>query len=167
MNQNELVIDITHTFIAQAAPEELPLFPALSQIYGENPENITRPESGKDQTLGFGLEVVAPILTPVVMMIVTEALTRSSKKVVDSAVDAFLARFRDALRKVFRLPPHPQDVPDFTPEQLVQVREAVIELAHDCNQPALSEEQAKLLAAVVVEKLATARASAQPPGQKL
>ncbi len=107
MNQNELVLDITHAFIAQAAPEELPLFPGLSQIYRENPENITRPESGKDQMLGFGLVEGAPILTPVVMTIVTEALTYGSKKVVDSSVDAFLARCRDALRKFFRLPPHP------------------------------------------------------------
>lgn len=167
MNQNELVIDITHAFIAQAAPEELPLFPGLSQIYRENPENITRPESGKDQMLGFGWVEVAPVVTPFVMMIVTEVLTYGSKKVVDSAVDAFLTRCWNAFRRLFRIPPRPKDVPEFTPEQLAQVREMIIKRARDVPQPVLSEEQAQLLADVVVKNLTTAQLSAQLDRQKL
>jgi hypothetical protein len=159
LNQNELVIDITHDFIAQVAPDELSLFPGLSQKYRKNPEQFTGHEADKDQMLGFGLAEVILILTPIVMKIVTEALTYSNEKVVDSAVDAFLAKCWSAVRKLLRIAPRPKEVPNYTSEQLVQIRATIIRAAHSFKQLSIPEEQAQLLAEIAVGKLATAQSS--------
>jgi hypothetical protein len=95
------------------------------------------------------------------MKIVTEALTYSNEKVTHSAVDAFLAKCRRVLRKLFRRVSRHKDVPNFTPEQLERVHATVIKQAHAFKQLGISEEQAQLLAALVVEKLAIAQSSKQ------
>ena len=153
-NRNELVIDIVHAFITQVAPEELSRFSRLSRLYRENPENITRPKSEKDDMLGFGLGEVEHILTPLVMTIVTEVLIRLT----DPTVDTLLAKGKNALRRFFRKPPPPQPVPNFTPERFTQLREVIDKTFDEIEgfeSLPLSNEQKKILKAMFIEKLAT------------
>jgi hypothetical protein len=86
------------------------------------------------------------------MTIVTEALT----EITGAAVDTFLARCKGAFRRFFRIPPRPQPVPNFTPEQLARIGKA-IEQTRGFRSFALSKEQKEILAALVIKTLTTTR----------
>jgi hypothetical protein len=83
------------------APQELPIFPALSDAYFANP-SAALSQRKRDIALGFGTEVLPTLLTPVVVFIlcqVQEIFTDALKKV---ATDTLAKGGTIALRGIFK-----------------------------------------------------------------
>ena len=68
-----LVASLARSAVAQAAPEELPLFRATSETYFENPQALEQRGSG-DQMLGFGAEAALVLVTPVALSVARDVL---------------------------------------------------------------------------------------------
>lgn len=145
---------IVHGVVAKLAPEELSMVDSLRGLDDEVAlKRLTgRPRRG--EPLGFGVEVTAALLTPVLWIAVDEAVRR----VVSAAGRE--TRTRLVRRWPFgRRDPVPVSVPSLTREQLETVEQAVLAAA---QQARLSSERGERIADAVVRRLALA----QPEGER-
>ena len=62
------VADLSRDVVAALAPAELPLFNTVSREYAKDPERALKAAAGREEILGFGVEV-GLLLTPVVISI--------------------------------------------------------------------------------------------------
>jgi hypothetical protein len=151
--QNQLVADIARDVVAQMAPQELPFFPARSEAYFQNPHKMRPDQTGKDETLGFGVDgATIALMTPIIMSIVDEVVKVICEDVIPDEINQsgimnkMFKMFRSAKKgnKKVTLPLA------LTPEQLKQVHNKAISSALELN---LSKVQADLLATSLVGKL--------------
>jgi hypothetical protein len=160
-----VVAQLARAAVAQAAPEELPLFRATSEAYFEDPQSLTRERSG-DEMLGFGVEDALVLVTPVALTVAREVLEFIVDEVSGHARDAgreVIGRIADRLLRRGgsastaaggggSAPAPAPEPPDLTDAQLQQVRALALEKA---QQLALPPEKASLLADSLVGSLAT------------
>ncbi|MER7988038.1 hypothetical protein ABTY53_21000 [Streptomyces noursei] len=106
-----------------------------------------RRRSRRPEPLGFGLDEVAVLVTPVVWLVVDQA----AKRIADSAVDGASKGAKAVLRKALRRPTASVVVPPLTPAQLGEVRRAVLEMA---ARRGLAQKRAMAVADAVVARLA-------------
>lgn len=139
--------DVVRDVVAKAAPEELPLVEGLSRFDDETVMRRLTRRSRPREPLGFGLDEVAGLVTPVVWIAVEETVRR----VVDSAVAGVTKRPRARLRKLLRRRGSQLTVPPLTREQIVEVQQRVLELA---VHKGLEREQAVTLADLLGARLA-------------
>jgi hypothetical protein len=150
---NDLVADVARQLVARTAPQELPLFRAVSDAYFRDPRTVLEPKGGRDDLLGFGVDAAMMLVTPVAL------------EVAKSVVAFLVTQVRDAVEKegseaitgfVQRLFHRDNDddprTPPLTREQLDRVRELALEKAHQLKLP---DAQASLLADSMVGSLAT------------
>ncbi|MFE7931321.1 hypothetical protein ACFU6S_21815 [Streptomyces sp. NPDC057456] len=150
-NPGTLRDDIVNAVVAKLAPEELPLVKALR---GLDDAVTLRRLTGRprhDEPLGFGVEVVGALLTPVLWIAVDEAVRRVVASTVEQPGQTRLWPFRR------RREPVPISVPSLTPGQLETVQQAVLAAA---QQARLSSDRGERIADAVVRRLALA----QPDG---
>jgi hypothetical protein len=154
-----LVAQLARSALAQAAPEELPLFRATSEAYFEDPESLGRTGSGDDM-LGFGVDAALVLMTPVALTVARDVLNfvvaqvrvqadEHGKEAFDRLADRLLRRGESAARPATAEP----GPPELTDEQLEQVRALALEKA---VQLKLAPDKAELLADSLVGSLATA-----------
>jgi hypothetical protein len=154
--EDAVAADLARRAIAQAAPEELPLFRATSKAYFDDPEKTLAERGGRDEMLGFGVEAAVFILTPVALDVaksvvafvvahVRTAAERHAGSAIDGAVERVFARFAgdEATEQYER--------PKLTPEQLDEVRRVAHDRARALDLP---EAKAALLADALVGGLA-------------
>ncbi|MGW1255136.1 hypothetical protein ACWD5Q_08045 [Streptomyces sp. NPDC002513] len=117
---------------------------------------LTRPRR-RSEPLGFGLEAVGALLTPVLWIAVDEAVRR----VIDSTAERAA---RSGRRRLFgrRREPLPPSAPALTREQLETVERCVREAA---QQARLSRDRAERIADSVVRRLALAQPGGEQPEQ--
>ncbi len=155
--QQHLTTDVARDVVAQVAPQELPLFRSISSEYLKDPTSVTDKRSGRDEMLGFGLGDAAPFLTPVILYVVTEVikfLTEEVKKSLRKASSELIEEVVRGLFKKFNSPgKKTKQTTSLSPEQLIEVRRIALEKA---GQLKVSDEQAKLLADSIAERLASA-----------
>lgn len=73
--EDEAIARLSREFIAQAAPHELPLLRAVSDIYFNDPDRVRSGASGSvDKMLGFGSGEVFDLITPIVLIVVGEVV---------------------------------------------------------------------------------------------
>lgn len=140
------VSNVVRDVVAEAAPEELPLVEGLSRFDDEIVVRRLTRRSRPREPLGFGLEEVAALVTPVVWIVVQEAVRR----VVDSAVAGVAKGPWARLRRRLGRRAAPLTVPPLTREQIVEVRQRMLELA---AQSGLERERAVTLADLLVTRL--------------
>jgi hypothetical protein len=150
VTHNELVGDIARDVVTQLAPQELPIFRAVSDAYFANPESALKNLKSEDGVLGFGLDPTAFLFTPVVLHVVSELvqfLLPIAKKAVQDRVGSEVAELSKRLFKRFgRSTP-----PLLTQEDLTSLHRKVVQAAKNLH---LSDERAAALAnAVVVQCL--------------
>src|SRR5215475_6199891 len=63
----QLEAEFGRLLVAQLAPEELPLFGAMSRAFFADPKRARATRGGGDEILGFGLSEAAGLLTPAVL----------------------------------------------------------------------------------------------------
>ncbi|MFH9352849.1 hypothetical protein [Kitasatospora sp. NPDC017646] len=158
------VRDVVRDVVAEAAAEELPLVVWLTRF---DDASAVRRLAGRirSEPLGFGLGEVAALVTPVVWL----ALDQVGQRIAGAAVDGAAKGVRAGLRKVFRKGAAPVTIPPLTREQLVEVRQSVLDSA---AQRGMAEQRASAIADAVVARLALAdtgheSAEAEPHGTAL
>src|SRR5687768_14874350 len=89
LTYNELVSEIARDVVTQLAPQELPIFRAVSEAYFADPGNALKRLKSEDRALGFGLDSAAALLTPVVLAVLSEvfqSLVPIAKKAVEDGL---------------------------------------------------------------------------------
>ncbi|MFI0467975.1 hypothetical protein ACH347_28175 [Saccharopolyspora sp. 5N102] len=149
------VRDAVRAIVAEVAPEELPLVDGLRRFDDEAAVARLARGGNAREPLGFGLEEIVALVTPVVWIVLDEAV----RKAVGDAVDGASGGLRKAWRKVTRRSSEPLSVPALTTEQIADVRRRVFEMA---EKTGLDPERAEVLADRVVAQLALSATPERP-----
>ena len=153
-DHDALVAELAQRAVADAAPQELPLFRAVSRRYLRSPEGVLRGAEAKDELLGFGVETAATLLTPVALTVASSVLDFVVGELVRTVKDASPPAVRRLLRLGSSDSTEGRD-DALSQAQLRRVREIAVEKA---SALALPREQAELLADAMVGRLTTAAA---------
>jgi hypothetical protein len=149
IDRDQFIDSVAHDVVAQIAPQELSLFPTISEAYFKNPHQMRKGQEVKDELLGFGMETVSAVLmSPFVLAIVNDIVQALTQEVADSGVVRKLLEKLHLVKKrtgKFTTP--------FSHDQMEQVHHMAILKA---KQFKLSQEQAELLADSLVGRLALA-----------
>ncbi len=70
----ERVIGLARAAVTSLAPEELPVFEAVSARVARDPDRGLDPGRTREDLLGFGIDVAVPLLTPVAIAVAAEVL---------------------------------------------------------------------------------------------
>jgi hypothetical protein len=116
--EDQLVAEVAQDQVEQIPPQQAPIFPLLSEAYFQDPDKMLEAQ-GKDEMLGFGLEVGAVLLTPVVLtvtkdviefiagIVMTSVQTQSSG-LINEFVEKMFTKFRrEGEERGEKLPPPP------------------------------------------------------------
>lgn len=139
--------------VEDSAPEELPMFSAMSREFVERGIRLDR--AGRDVFLGFGIETAVALVTPAALELCRLVWESLRKEVTDATAEAAREGAGELLRRLrARFGAGDEDSPEvsFTPEQLVRVRERALRHAGALGLP---EEQQRLLAEAIVGALVT------------
>jgi hypothetical protein len=68
------LISLARAAVSSLAPEELPVFDAVSERCVRDPERGLRIGRTRDDVLGFGIDAIVPLLTPVAIAVAAEVL---------------------------------------------------------------------------------------------
>jgi len=149
IDQDQLITQVAHDVVAQMAPQELSLFPTISEAYFKNPRKMREGQAGKEEMLGFGMEAVSVVLmSPIVLTIVDDVIQALAQGVTESGI------VRKLLQKLHLVKRETEKISmPLSPEQMRQVHQLTIVKA---RQFKLSESQAQLLADSLVGRLALA-----------
>jgi hypothetical protein len=139
-------VELARVLIEKLAPEEQELFAVISAAYQRDPDRFANPARGRDEMLGFGVEVVSTLLTPVLLSAVSEVTKYLATEIsTRTGLRAWLQR------RFGRTPSTTALTGDhLTPEQLTRVREIVLA---KCRQAELPKGKATLVADGVVGAL--------------
>lgn len=149
------VNDVARDVVSAVAPEELPVFAAVSEAFAADPDLTVKGERSTDEVLGFG-SGMGPFLTPIVLSVVGEVidfLIAIARKAVHDGLSAEAADLVKAMLAKFHTK-KPATVSILTREQLVLVHDNVLRAAKRHRLPA---EQARDLADAVMARLVLAK----------
>jgi hypothetical protein len=153
-DEHELVGALAELVLEQAAPEELALFPELTDEYFRDPDAAVHIRQ-RDEAVGFGLELA--MLTPYVLAVVTPVVRMLASLVEESVHDELKPSVAQLVHRLFRrgdpLPSETAEPPELTTDQLRRIRSTAYERG---RQLGLDDPRAGLLADSVVGGLATA-----------
>ncbi len=162
----DVVAEVSRDVVGQIAPDELPVFSINSSAYFKNPTKALAAREGTDDALGFGVETVVPMLTPVVIAVVTDVVThltdivsaRLASGAEDAAGRGLHALFKSSAGQNAAgiAAGAGTGTAQLTAAQLAEVRSVALEKARQLKLP---ESQATLLADSLVGRLATASVS--------
>ncbi len=117
---------IVRVVVREAAPEELPVVDGLSAWTDTEIVARLNKRASRDERLGFGVDDVAVLVTPVLYIVLDQAL----RKGVDKSIDGLLGRLRrGGRRKVTSA-----DV-ELSPQQIAAIRAEVADLARERGVP--------------------------------
>ena len=144
-----LEAELGRVLVAQLAPEELPLFGAISRAFFADPQRAKPTRGGGDELLGFGIAEAAGLMTPAVLaaachvaLYLTEELGKAFAKAgVDSALEQ--------VKRLFRREPTAVKLDE---AQLAQIRTMALDTT---RQLKLSNAKALLLADTLVSHFAS------------
>src|SRR3569623_1972065 len=131
---NIVLCEVARDIIAEIAPHELPLFPAVSSAYLANPAAALKRPRGAEAALGFGTEFVPAILTTIVLYVLSEVLktlAEAARKAVADSLAKEATAARSAMFKRFHEPGQPAIAPILGEAQLATVRERIVRAGHD------------------------------------
>ncbi|WP_436955385.1 hypothetical protein [Streptomyces sp. SudanB182_2057] len=116
--------------------------------------------SGAREPLGYGLEDVVALATPVLLLILNDLARRATETVLDGATSR-LRRWRERRATV---PAVERAVPPLTTEQIADVR---LRVRTECLRAGITEDRAQALADAVAVELALGTSAdegnAEPP----
>jgi hypothetical protein len=142
----ELVAEI----IGEFAPEEQALLDALQDFDDETAIRHLTARKQRDERLGFGLETAGALVGPVVWIAVDEAVRRIIGATADKArASKRLRRLLPGRRKINVV----VTVPPLTQDQLLVVKQSVIDAAHKAR---IDPQRSENIAESVVSRLVLA-----------
>jgi hypothetical protein len=149
---------IVRDVIAEIAPAELPIVDGLCQLSPRMLRRRLRRRRRERDPVGFGLDQVTTLMTPVAWIVVDELVRRVTDDTADSYGHRIVRVLRAAIRRLTRRPatapvaePSSSAAPPaLTVQQLAAVRRQIAELA---PRHGLTTEEAEILGDRVVAKL--------------
>src|SRR5438105_796121 len=100
--QNQLIADLARDIVGQTAPQELPLFRATSTAYFKRPDKILKHTKGEEEMLGFGMVEAAVMMTPSVLVIMTQVVQFVTAEVQKSVATESASLISDLIKKMFK-----------------------------------------------------------------
>ncbi|MGW5240558.1 hypothetical protein ACWEOW_16635 [Monashia sp. NPDC004114] len=166
-----LISVLAQSVLAQAAPDELPVFDETAEDYFDDPAATLRPH-GRDEPVGFGIDIA--LLTPYVLAVATPVIQLIVGLVSDAVHTDSRSVLAPLVRRLLRLPePSAEGAADagagaaataaasageaplaLTTEQARQIHDVALERGRSLG---LVDELAALLADAVVGGLVVAR----------
>ena len=140
--------ELAQELVASLAPEELPLFGAMSRAFFEAGGRIRQSRGGDDDALGFGVAEAAALLTPVALTLAVAVGNFLADEIRKSFAAETAGFVREQVRRLFRREPSSVAL---TQAQLVRVRAVALEAA---TRTKLPKDKAALLADALVGRLA-------------
>ena len=125
-------------------------------------------KDAKDEMLGFGTEIVTPIMTPAVLAMATAIVNFVVASIKDPIKDETKGFLSDTIKKIFgklrdtqqdgkgkdsktTSKKKPMEAASYTPDQLKQIRKTAIQIA---KRQGLADRTAEMLADALLGKLA-------------
>jgi hypothetical protein len=140
----ELEAEFGRVLVAQLAPEELPLFGAMSRAFFADPKRARAPGGGGDEILSFGLSEAAGLLTPAVLAAACHIALYLTEEVGKAFAKAGADFVIEEVKRLFRREPTTAKLND---AQLAEIRKIVLDLTPKFK---LSNAKASLLADALV-----------------
>jgi hypothetical protein len=140
----QLEAEFGRLLVAQLAPEELPLFGAMSRAFFANPKQARSTKGGGDEILGFGLSEAAGLLTPAVLAVACRVALYLTEEVGKAFAKTGVDFVVEEVKRLFRREPTAAQLND---AQLAEIRAIVLDLAPKFK---LSNAKAALLADALV-----------------
>ncbi|MGO4615419.1 hypothetical protein AB4305_13210 [Nocardia sp. 2YAB30] len=138
--------DVVRDVVAEVAANELPLVDRLRRLGDERAVRVLgRRRSGRD-LLGFGIDEMVVLASPVVWIVLNEAAARLA----DGAVTSGSKAVRQWLNRRFSRAGNVAALPTLDPEQIAEVRAQVLDTA---LRSGMDEDRARLLADSVAGRL--------------
>lgn len=157
----DVVTELGRELVASVAPQELPLFRAISEDYFKRPEKVLGDQKGKDELLGFGYGEAIAYATPVVLAVTASVVKFLSEEVKKSLREEGASVVKETVKRLFRkFRPAGSAEPAgsahasiiVTPAQAGEVRRLALERARQLRLP---EADAARLADLLVQSLHT------------
>jgi len=141
----ELVAELARDLVGVIAPEELPLFAAMSKAWFADPARVQTNQG--DDVLAFGVAEAAALLSPVLLAAAT-ALNYAGEELGRKVARGSVAWLREQLRHLFHR--QESDV-SLDTQQIAKVRAITLETARRFRIP---KEKAKEIADAVTARFA-------------
>jgi hypothetical protein len=145
------VRDVVERVVREEAPQEWPLVEGLRRFPDARVQGVLAREGKADEALGFGLETVAALVTPVLWAVLSQAARHLFESTVDDATDGLLKRARRWLRG--SRDEEALTVPDLTGDQVEALRAVVL---RECAAAGVGEGTSERVGRAVAEALAGA-----------
>jgi hypothetical protein len=142
------VTELARSAIAQVAPDELPLFEAMTRVWFKDPR-LARVRRGGDETLGFGLAEVAPLLTPIVLATAGEIAKYLAEELGKSLAHMTADGIVQRIGRLFRREPVS---PALTQTQLSRIHDVATQLL---QTTAVTRDQSSFVADALVGLLSS------------
>jgi hypothetical protein len=155
--KEQVVLEISRSFVSAIAPEELPLFRAQSEAYLQDPQKLNNRGKSKDEMLGFGVGETVTFLTPVVIAVTMEVFDYLMDELKKNLKSEGSAAISDMIKQMFKKSPNTPDMQENQPtipqgkEGLNKIHTLVMDKA---RQMKLSENKANQLANAIIADLA-------------
>ncbi|WP_327706086.1 hypothetical protein [Streptomyces decoyicus] len=135
--------------VAETAPGELPLIEGMRDLDDAAVDRALLRRRRSREPLGFGLELVVALVTPALWAVLAEL----AKQTLSTVGEGAAPRLRSRVRGLFRRSgdPTPLQLPTLSQEQIVQVRDAVLER---CTAAGVEDPRALAVADGVAARLA-------------
>ncbi|WP_148588936.1 hypothetical protein [Streptomyces sp. WAC01526] len=135
--------------VAATASEELPLIEGMRDLDDAAVDRTLLRRGRSREPLGFGLEMAVALVTPVLWGVLAEL----AKKTMSTVGEKAAPRLRSRVRGLFQRSgaPTPLQLPSLSQEQIVQVRDAVLER---CAAAGVEEPRSLAVADGVAARLA-------------
>ncbi|SQD96836.1 conserved hypothetical protein [Parafrankia sp. Ea1.12] len=151
-SEKDLVAEVAQFVLRDAAPDELVIFDEVAEEYFRNPKKALSQQQ-RDEAVGFGLDEI--LLIPYVLDIVTVVLTSLASFVTDTALGVAEPKFRQFIRRLFRLGSDTSSKTDdadkeLSREQIRLIRKTSYDRAIELG---LDEDRASILADSIVGKM--------------
>jgi hypothetical protein len=151
-----LIDDIARDVLADIAPQEVPMFTAVSKAYFADPGRALKKRRSGDAALGFGVDPLSILFTPIVLHILSELLeflTDVAKKAVAAGLAHEVQDVMQAMFKRFALsrPPVPSPLGK---AQLEVIHAKVLLAARNLQLP---EDKVEAIANAVTAQLVISR----------
>jgi hypothetical protein len=151
---DQLAAEFGRNVVARAAPQELPLYRAISESYIKDPQHTIKYGRNKDEMLGFGMAETVTYLTPIILPVLSTVFKFIAEEIKSSIHDQHLVG--DTLKKLLTkagIDKGGNGAAQLTSEQLSRVRQLAFDKAVELK---LQDKQASLLADSIVGSLALA-----------
>jgi hypothetical protein len=152
-----LIRDLVRQVVLETAPEETVVVEGLLQYSDAQVLTRLRRRWKQRDPLGFGVDEVAVLVTPVVWL----ALDKARDRLADTVVDGAARGSRSLWRRIRHRHPQPAVIPPLTPDQQRMVRQVVLDAAAEAG---LSGHRSGQIANGVVARLALAEAGPADAG---